>query len=105
MLAGLLLWLVSNAFHAATGGALGFGLLPQWWGTVLAMTYLLQSGVSVRLDSRFEKGLGSAIFWVIWYPLLFWMLQTCTAVAALPRALRRPRHARGTWISPDRGLR
>ena len=105
MLAGLLLWLISSALPAATGGALGFGLLPQWWGTVLALTYLLQSALSVWLDSRFEKGLGTAIFWVIWYPLVFWLLQTGTAVAGLPRALRRPRHARGTWISPDRGLR
>lgn len=105
MLAGLLLWVVSSALPAITGGTLGFGLLPQWWGTVLALTYLLQSAISVSLDARFEKGLGSAIFWVIWYPLVFWLLQTGTAVAGLPRALRRPRHIRGTWISPDRGLR
>jgi biofilm PGA synthesis N-glycosyltransferase PgaC len=105
MVAGLLMWIVSAIFPDITGGALGFGLLPQWWGTVLALTYLLQSAISVGLDSRFEKGLGSAIFWVIWYPLVFWLLQTGTAVGGVPRALRRSKHQRGTWISPDRGLR
>ena len=105
MLLGLLMWIVSSLLPLNTGGPLGFGLMPQWWGTVLAMTYILQSCISVMVDSRFEKGLGASIFWVIWYPLVFWLLQTATAVLALPRALMRPRHARGTWVSPDRGLR
>ena len=43
------------------------------------------------------------LFWIIWYPLAFWLLSTLTTVAALPRALVRPRRA--TWESPDRGLR
>ena len=105
MLLGLLMWIVSSLLPLNTGGPLGFGLMPQWWGTVLAMTYILQSCISVMVDSRFEKGLGASIFWVIWYPLVFWLLQTATAVLALPRALMRPRHARGTRVSPDRGLR
>jgi biofilm PGA synthesis N-glycosyltransferase PgaC len=105
MLLGLLMWVVSSLFPLFTGGPLGFGLMPQEWGTLLALTYILQSCVSVMVDSRFEKGLHSSIFWIIWYPLVFWLLQTATAVLALPRALMRPRHARGTWISPDRGLR
>ena len=45
------------------------------------------------------------MFWIIWYPLLFWTLQVLTAVVGLPKALLRPRGARGTWISPDRGIR
>jgi biofilm PGA synthesis N-glycosyltransferase PgaC len=57
------------------------------------------------LDRRYEKGLGESLFWVVWYPLAFWMLQAATAVVGLPRALRRPADARGTWVSPDRGFR
>ncbi len=105
MMFGLVLGIVSALLPALTGGPLGFGLLPQWWGTLLALTYLLQSAVSVALDDRFEKGLANSLFWVIWYPLVFWLLQTFTAVAAVPRALRRPANVRGTWVSPDRGLR
>lgn len=105
MCAGLLLWLISAAFPEVTGGPLGFGLMPAWWGTVLTLTYILQSCISVGVDSRFEKGLASSIFWIIWYPIVFWILQTMTAAASLPRALLRPRHAKGTWVSPDRGIR
>ncbi len=105
MLAGAVLGVASTAASALTGEPAGFDLLPQWWGTLLALTYLMQCAVSIFVDARFEKGLASSIFWIIWYPLAFWILQTATAIVALPRALLRPAHLRGTWISPDRGLR
>ena len=41
----------------------------------------------------------------LWYPMAFWLIGTATTVAALPRALFKPRKERTTWISPDRGLR
>jgi biofilm PGA synthesis N-glycosyltransferase PgaC len=102
MLIGVLAWAVS-AF--IPGRSYGFGLLPEFWGTVLTLTYLLQALLSTWIDERFERGTWRSVFWVIWYPLAFWILQTLTAVVGLPRALLRPAHARGTWISPDRGLR
>lgn len=105
MLIGLGLWALSSLAPQLTGGPLGFSALPQWWGTVLALTYLVQSGVSVAVDARFERGLARSLFWVIWYPLVFWLLQTFTAVLGAPRALLRKKSARGTWISPDRGVR
>ncbi len=105
MLIGLVLGLVSALFPVWTGEPLGFSAIPQWWGTVLALTYLLQSAISVAVDSRFEKGIARSLFWVIWYPLAFWLLQTFTAVLGLPRALMRSKQTRGTWVSPDRGVR
>jgi len=105
MVLGLSLWVVSSLFPELTGGGLGFSALPKWWGTVLALTYLLQSAVSVAVDSRFEKGLARSLFWIIWYPLVFWLLQTGTAVLGSPRALTRKKSSRGTWVSPDRGVR
>ena len=105
MLIGLGLWALSSLAPQLTGGPLGFSAIPRWWGTVLALTYLLQSAVSVAVDARFEKGIARSLFWVIWYPLVFWLLQTFTAVLGLPRALMRSRTARGTWVSPDRGVR
>ena len=105
MLTGLALWLLSALFPQLTGGPLGFSAVPQWWGTVLALTYLLQSAVSVAVDERFEKGIARSLFWIIWYPLVFWLLQTFTAVLGVPRAFMRSNSTRGTWISPDRGVR
>jgi biofilm PGA synthesis N-glycosyltransferase PgaC len=82
-----------------------FSLIPQWWGLALAVTYLLQALVSQSLESRYETGIVRTLFWMIWYPLAFWMITTLTTVVALPRALMRPRKERTTWVSPDRGFR
>lgn len=105
MLAGPALGLVSALFPQWTGEPLGFSALPQWWGTVLALTYLLQVVVSVAVDTRFEKRIARLLCWVIWYALVFWLLQTFTTVLGLPRALTRSNEMRGTWVSPDRGVR
>lgn len=99
---GLVAWAVTRALP---GRDYGVGPIPEFFGTVLTLTYLLQAVISVWIDERYERGTWRAVFWVIWYPLAFWLLQTLTAVAGLPRALLRPAHARGTWVSPDRGLR
>jgi len=69
------------------------------------VTYLMQALVSQLLERRYEPGMLRSLFWVIWYPLAFWMITTGSTVVAVPRALRRPRKERTTWVSPDRGLR
>jgi biofilm PGA synthesis N-glycosyltransferase PgaC len=79
--------------------------IPGWFGSILLFTYLLQSIVSVLVDSRNEAGLASALLYVIWYPLAFWLLQALTAVVGFPRALLRQSGQRGIWLSPDRGVR
>jgi biofilm PGA synthesis N-glycosyltransferase PgaC len=81
----------------------GFRLIPEWWGLTLSVTYLVQALVSHLLERRFEPHMLRSLFWMIWYPIAFWMINMATAVAALPIALLRPRKA--TWTSPDRGLR
>jgi biofilm PGA synthesis N-glycosyltransferase PgaC len=101
-LAASVLWLVdidTSAFLPQ------FSVIPQWWGLALAVTYLLQALVSQSLESRYETGIVRTLFWMIWYPLAFWMITTLTTVVALPRALMRPRKERTTWVSPDRGFR
>ncbi len=97
-------WILTTTGLVPSVPWLAFSLVPQWWGAVLAVTYMVQASVSVWLDDRFEENMISSIFWVVWYPLAFWLLQTATAVAGVPKALFRSRHARGTWKSPDRGF-
>ncbi|MBR0848217.1 poly-beta-1,6 N-acetyl-D-glucosamine synthase [Bradyrhizobium diazoefficiens] len=80
-------------------------IVPEWWGLTLALTYLVQALVSHLLDSRYERGMLRSLFWVIWYPLAFWLLTAVTAAVALPLVLLQPKKERSTWISPDRGLR
>ena len=83
----------------------GFRLIPEWWGLALTITYLAQALVSHLLERRYEPDMLRSLFWIIWYPMAFWMINTATAVVALPIALLRPRKERTTWVSPDRGLR
>jgi biofilm PGA synthesis N-glycosyltransferase PgaC len=79
-------------------------LLPGWSGGLLAMACLLQFWVGLALDRRYEgEGLLRQLFWAIWYPALYWVINAATSVVALPIAARhhgRTHHA--TWQSPDR---
>jgi poly-beta-1,6-N-acetyl-D-glucosamine synthase len=80
-------------------------LLPEWYGVLLGFTCLLQFGVSLTLDSRYEKGLGRYYYWMIWYPIAFWVINMLTTVAAVPKALLKRKGTRAIWVSPDRGVR
>ncbi|MDZ7810189.1 MAG: poly-beta-1,6-N-acetyl-D-glucosamine synthase [Arhodomonas sp.] len=82
-------------------------LIPQWAGVMLGTTALVQFLVSLLIDRRYEpdKRFFRNLFWVIWYPLAFWLLSMLTMVFGFPRALRKRSGERARWVSPDRGLR
>ena len=82
-------------------------LLPQWNGVVLGITALAQFGVSLYIDRRYEpkKRFLRNYFWIIWYPLAFWLLIWFTTIVALPKTLLKRRNQRARWVSPDRGVR
>jgi biofilm PGA synthesis N-glycosyltransferase PgaC len=105
VLAGMMLWLV-NATVIPLNAHLPFvSPIPGFWGAIISVTYLFQAVVSVALDNRFERGVHRSLFWIVWYPLAFWLIQAFTASAGLPKAIFRPRDRRGTWTSPDRGIK
>jgi len=79
-------------------------LLPGWNGMVIGTTCLLQFALSMFLDSKYEKGVGRYYYWMIWYPLAYWLLSVMTTLVAVPKVILRGRR-RATWISPDRGIR
>lgn len=80
-------------------------LLPQWNGVVLGLVCLLQFLVSLVIDRRYETRIGRNYYWMIWYPLVYWLLNTFTTVVALPKALLKRKGVRAIWTSPDRGVR
>lgn len=81
-------------------------LIPGWNGVILGTTCLLQFGVSLLIDSRYERRMGRYYYWMIWYPMVYWILNVITTVVALPRAIvHRRQFRRGVWDSTDRGLR
>ena len=101
---GLTLWLVNAVLVTLDPDLPIMSPMPGAWGTILSITYLLQAVVSVAVDSRFERGLWRVLFWIVWFPLAFWIIQAFTAVVGLPKAIFRQRGKRGVWISPDRGF-
>ena len=80
-------------------------IFPGWHGVVLGLVCLLQFAVSMVIDRRYEARIGRNYYWMIWYPLAYWMLSLFTTLVAVPKTLASRRRKRAVWVSPDRGVR
>ena len=80
-------------------------LPPAFWGLMLATTCLMQFFVSLLIESRYEPSLLRSLYWIIWYPIAFWLISLLTTVVGFIRALSKPKGKRAVWTSPDRGFR
>jgi len=103
MLVMLILWLLGFVFDMPAGLRVD-SFLSGWNGVVVGTTCLLQVGISLALDSRYDTGYVRNFFWMIWYPLAYWMINMATTIVAVPRAMSRNSKTRARWISPDRGI-
>ncbi len=99
-----LVWLVMQ-FSPSVAETVSLSMIPGTASLLLGITCLIQFAVSFYIDGRYEKGLGRLYYWMLWYPLVYWLINMLTLVVAVPRALLRPRGRRATWVSPDRGVR
>ncbi len=79
-------------------------VLPAWHGIIIGSTCLMQFWVSLMIDRRYEPNLMKYYLWLVWYPLVYWMLTALTSVWAVPKVLFRTRGKRAVWVSPDRGV-
>jgi poly-beta-1,6-N-acetyl-D-glucosamine synthase len=104
MLLLAVMWLVQIVLPPGAAPVVGSPLGLQGSGLILGATCLLQFAFSKWLDSRYDRGLGRNLFWMIWYPIAFWVINCASTVAAYPTVFVRGR-ARARWISPDRGIR
>lgn len=98
------LWIIKTTTGFEFGIALVPPVPPQWTGAMLALTCLIQFSVSAYIDHYYDKKLFKYLFWVIWYPFIYWMISALTVVTATPKALLKKKGARAVWRSPDRGL-
>lgn len=103
MLTVILLYLVGQMVMLPPGFRVE-SIIPTWPGVVLGLACLLQFAISFALDSRYEKGLFKYYFVMIWYPLAFWLINMCTTVVALPKAIVKKRGERARWKTEDRGI-
>jgi biofilm PGA synthesis N-glycosyltransferase PgaC len=103
MLVLIILWLVGKFIDIPPPFRVD-SFFSGWNGVMVGTTCLLQIGVALALDSRYEKGGLKNFFWMIWYPLAYWVLNMITTIVAVPRALLRNTEKRARWTSPDRGI-
>jgi poly-beta-1,6-N-acetyl-D-glucosamine synthase len=80
-------------------------IFPGWHGVVLGLVCLLQFAVSMVIDRRYETRIGRHYYWMIWYPIAYWMLSLFTTLVAVPKTLSKRQRQRAVWVSPDRGVR
>lgn len=78
--------------------------LPTWFGAILGTTCIIQFLFSIIIDRRYEGRIGRQFVWIIWYPLVYWLIGMLTTVVAVPKALTKRRGTRAVWESPDRGI-
>lgn len=104
MLAMVVVWLLGYVLPDDWFPGIGSPLIPQYSSVFLAFTCLLQFAVSKWLDSHYEHGLGRNYYWMVWYPLMFWLINTAATVVAFPKAWMMGEGKRARWVSPDRGV-
>ena len=95
----------------ASLAAIGFSS-PSWairslYGTarLLRVACMLQFAVSLLVDNKYDKRMWLTYFWVIWYPVVYWIFNAMTVLVATPRGLTKKFGKAAIWASPDRGLR
>ncbi|MBN1872413.1 MAG: poly-beta-1,6 N-acetyl-D-glucosamine synthase [Candidatus Omnitrophica bacterium] len=79
-------------------------IMPGWTGVILAVICLFQLSVGLLIDSKFEKGIIRMFFWLIWYPLVYWIINATVTIVAFPKALLKRKGTPAIWESPDRGF-
>ncbi len=103
MVAVFLLWILGKFIELPTFLTVKT-LLPGWTGVLLAVTCLIQFAVSMAIDSRYDRNMGKQYFWIIWYPVVYWIINVLTITVGAPKAVFKPKGQRATWVSPDRGI-
>jgi poly-beta-1,6-N-acetyl-D-glucosamine synthase len=104
-LLSIFLWALGKFVALPKGLAVPTIVPPAFWGMVLASTCLLQFALALTIESRYERRLLQATYWMIWYPMVFWLISLLTTVVGFPRAIIKRRGKRAIWTSPDRGFR
>jgi biofilm PGA synthesis N-glycosyltransferase PgaC len=79
-------------------------IIPGWTGIILALACLFQMAVGLLIDSRYEPKIYKMYFWLIWYPLVYWMLNAAVTIFGFPMAMFKKRGTSAVWDSPDRGF-
>ncbi len=103
IIATILLWLTGLFFELPQEIQV-HSLLPSWGGVLLGVTCLIQFAISLSIECQYEKDIWKYYFWMIWFPIAYWLVNVIAVFFGLPKALFRKKGSNATWISPDRGI-
>jgi len=91
-------WIASLLFGLPPTGVSPF---PGMWGMIIGSLAILQFGVGMALDHRYDRGLLRDMPVAVIYPIFYWMLMALITVASTPRGVLGD-HRRGLaqWHTP-----
>ncbi len=78
---------------------LGATPVPMWWGMLIGTMSLIQLGVGVLMDRRYDPEVTRYYAWAALYPLVYWIQMAAITAVATPGGLLRP-HSDGRWSTP-----
>jgi biofilm PGA synthesis N-glycosyltransferase PgaC len=99
------LWVLGHIVVLPPNVQVSILMPPSFTGMVLAMVCLMQFLVSVLIDRRYEPKLARSLYWIIWYPFAYWIINLFTTLFSFPKVMLRIRRQRARWTSPDRGIK
>jgi biofilm PGA synthesis N-glycosyltransferase PgaC len=100
----VLMWAEQAIFNFSLPLRLFPPVPPLWTGSILALVCLTQFTLSLLVDSHYDKKMFRYLFWIIWYPFAYWMINAMALVAGVPNALFKKKGTKAVWESPDRGI-
>ncbi|RUR26049.1 poly-beta-1,6 N-acetyl-D-glucosamine synthase [Vreelandella andesensis] len=96
-----LFWLISQLFVPIAWPITA--KLLSYFGSIMIAISFVQFTVSFYIDSRYDKEIFRCVYWSIWYPFAYWIINMATVAIAFPKAMMRQKGRHATWTSPDRG--
>jgi poly-beta-1,6-N-acetyl-D-glucosamine synthase len=80
----------------------------RWNGAYLGLICLIQIGISMAIEKKYDESFLKYYLWAAWYPIFYWYFNAIVVLRAIPKALvrlsKRQKNRFAIWESPDRGL-
>lgn len=94
------LWIVSYAMGIPPVGA---SPIPNLWGMTIGTLCLLQLGVGVLVDHRYDRGVYRYFPYAVYYPIIYWAFLAVTTFISLRHLVAPPSKKAVTWSTRRSG--
>ena len=71
---------------------------------ILTLLCVAQMLIGISFESKQDHAAWHILPWIVWYPVIYWVLNCVVTLIALPKALLKKKTDLAIWKSPDRGL-